>query len=76
MENEKETNIPTEKKSHVGKQSINTPTAIVVAGVLIMIAILVTNGGGTKVAKSKTLSEQVGISKSSITKIFYSSKRF
>ncbi|HAE36328.1 MAG: Periplasmic thiol:disulfide interchange protein DsbA [Candidatus Nomurabacteria bacterium GW2011_GWF2_35_66] len=47
------------------KQSINTPTAIIVAGVLIMIAILVTNssGVGNKIEKEKTLSEQVGVKK-------------
>lgn len=48
------------------KQSINTPTAIVVAGVLIMLAILITNGGsgiGGKINKEKTLSEQVGVNK-------------
>lgn len=45
------------------QQKITTPMAIVIAGVLIMIAILVTNNGGSKVAKVKTLSEQVGVSK-------------
>ncbi|MEI7688966.1 MAG: thioredoxin domain-containing protein [Candidatus Nomurabacteria bacterium] len=48
------------------KQKINTPTAIIVAGFLIMLALLITNGGsgiGNKVTKEKTLSEQVGISK-------------
>lgn len=71
MENEKELNNPTEKKSPEGKQSINTPTAIIVAGVLIMVAILITNSGngvGSKTNKEKTLSEQVGVSKEKITK--------
>lgn len=53
------------------QQSINTPTAIIVAGVLIMIAILATNGsGGNKFSgdkKEKTLSEQVGLSKEKLT---------
>lgn len=64
MENEENKNIPSEKSS--GGKQINTPTAIIVAGVLVMIAILVTNGSGlsSKVSKGKTLSEQVGISKS------------
>ena len=43
---------------------ISTPVAIIVAGVIVMIGILLTNGGGgAKVAKEKTLSEQVGVSK-------------
>ena len=45
------------------QQKITTPMAIVIAGVLIMVGILLTNGGGSKVAKAKTLSEQVGVSK-------------
>jgi len=54
------------------KQNINTPTAIIVAGVLIMIAILATNGGGklgnsSENNKNKTLSEQVGVSKEKLT---------
>lgn len=51
------------------KQSINTPTAIVVAGVLIMIAILITNGGNkiSSSNKEKTLSEQVGVNKEKFT---------
>ena len=49
------------------KLSINTPTAIVVAGFLIMLGILI-NGGISKNKsvtddKNKTLSEQVGIKK-------------
>jgi protein-disulfide isomerase len=42
---------------------INTPTAIIVAGFLIMLAILITRGGSSSVAKEKTLSEQVGVNK-------------
>lgn len=47
------------------KQSkISTPMAIIAAGVLIMIGILLTSGGigGSKSAEGKTLSEQVGVS--------------
>jgi len=43
-------------------QKITTPVAIVVAGVLIMVGILLTNNGN-KVVKEKTLSEQVGVNK-------------
>ena len=38
------------------KQKINTPTAIIVAGFLVMLALLITNGGsgiGNKVTKEK-----------------------
>jgi hypothetical protein len=52
------------------KQKINTPTAIIVAGFLIMLALLITNGGsgiGSKITKEKTLSEQVGVSKEKMT---------
>lgn len=46
------------------QQKITTPMAIVIAGVLIMGGILLTNGGGiSKTTKEKTLSEQVGVSK-------------
>lgn len=46
------------------QQKITTPMAIVIAGVLIMVGILLTNGGGIgKVEKEKTLSEQVGVNK-------------
>ncbi|NVN97471.1 thioredoxin domain-containing protein [Candidatus Nomurabacteria bacterium] len=49
------------------KLSINTPTAIIVAGFLVMLALLITRGGsgfGAKVDdKDKTLSERVGIKK-------------
>jgi hypothetical protein len=52
------------------KQKSNTPTAIIVAGFLIMLALLITNGGsgiGSKITKEKTLSEQVGVSKEKMT---------
>jgi len=47
------------------EQKITTPMAIVVAGVLIMVGILLTNSGD-KVVKQKTLSEQVGVSKTDL----------
>lgn len=68
MENNTEANIPSGKTPE-GKQIINTPTAIVVAGFLVMLALLMTRGGsglGNKIStdnKDKTLSEQVGIKK-------------
>lgn len=49
------------------KQKITTPTAIIVAGFLIMIAILVTKSGGTSIEEDKTLSGQVGVSKDKLT---------
>lgn len=68
MENNKELNNPVVEKSPEGKQGLNTPTAIVVAGVLIMIAILITNGGSKLGgSKDKTLSEQVGVNKVKFT---------
>ena len=51
---------------NIKNPKINTPTAIIVAGFLVMLALLITNGGGgigNKVTKEKTLSEQIGISK-------------
>jgi len=48
-------------------QKITTPIAIIVVGVLIMIAILITNGGGSKATEDKTLSEQVGVNKDKFT---------
>ncbi|MFA6392828.1 MAG: thioredoxin domain-containing protein [Candidatus Paceibacterota bacterium] len=48
------------------KQQINTPTAIIVAGFLVMLAILLTRGGSGATPKDKTLSEQVGVSKTSL----------
>ncbi len=44
------------------KQQISTPIAIVVAGALIMVGILVSNGQ-VSAPSQKTLSEQVGVSK-------------
>lgn len=41
---------------------ITTPMAIIIAGFLIMVGVLLTNNAGGKVAKAKTLSEQVGVS--------------
>ena len=52
------------------QQKITTPMAIIIAGVIIMVAILVTRGGGTSTSKTpqeKTLSEQVGVSKDKFT---------
>lgn len=49
------------------QQKISTPVAIVIAGVIIMVGILLTNGG-SKIAKEKTLSEQVGVSKTQFAK--------
>ena len=50
-------------------QKITTPMAIVVAGVLIMVGILLANytGSNNKVSANKTLSEQVGVSKDKLT---------
>lgn len=49
-------------------QKINTPTAIIVAGFLVMLAILITKGGSQSgvngaTTKDQTLSAQVGINK-------------
>jgi protein-disulfide isomerase len=44
------------------QQKVSTPVAIIIAGVLIMVGILLTNHG-SKVSEPKTLSEQVGVSK-------------
>jgi protein-disulfide isomerase len=52
---------------NTNQQKFSTPMAIVVAGALIMVAILLTNNNGGKVAKEKTLSEQVGVSKDKFT---------
>lgn len=61
MENE-------EIKKEQSQQKITTPMAIVIAGVLIMAGILLTNGGGiNKTKKEKTLSEQVGVNKDKFT---------
>ena len=50
------------------QQKVSTPVAIVIAGVLIMVGILLTRGSGSKVVAEKTLSEQVGVSKVELTK--------
>ncbi len=60
MENEE---IKEEVKKEQVQQKITTPTAIIIAGILVMIGILLTSGGGAKTTKEKTLSEQVGVSK-------------
>jgi protein-disulfide isomerase len=50
------------------KQKISTPAAIVVAGLFIAIALLITKGGNFNSSSSeKTLSEQVGVSKDKFT---------
>jgi len=49
------------------KQTLTIPTAIVAAGFLIMVGLLLT-GGGSKVLKEKTLSEQVGVNKEELAK--------
>jgi len=55
MENETQTQVNNQQK-------ISTSTAIVIAGFLIMIGIIFSNGGGIP-AVAKTLSEEVGVSK-------------
>ena len=53
---------------NIKEQKITIPMAIIVAGVLVMVAILITNGGSSnKVTKDKTLSEQVGVNKDQFT---------
>lgn len=46
---------------------ITAPIAIIIAGFLVMVGILLTNGSGEKVVKEKTLSEQVGVSKEKLS---------
>jgi protein-disulfide isomerase len=46
---------------------ITTPVAIIIAGFLVMVGILLTNGLGERVVKEKTLSEQVGVSKDKLS---------
>jgi hypothetical protein len=48
------------------EQKISTPQAIIIAGILIMIAILISRHSSTSSAP-KTLSEQVGVSKATLT---------
>lgn len=71
MENEEKVEpVSTETKVEK-KQTLGTPAAIVVAGFLIMLAILITQGGSSKKVatdnKDKPLSEQVGVSKDKLT---------
>lgn len=49
------------------ESKITTPMAIIVAGFLVMVAILITNNGGSSTVKEKTLSEQVGVNKEEFT---------
>ncbi len=60
MENENKTESPSQPK-------MTAPMAIVVAGLLVMIGILVSGGVGEKTVKEKTLSEQVGVKKENFT---------
>lgn len=56
----------TEKKevnAAATQQKISTPVAIVVAGFLIMVGILLTKNGGINASSSKSISEQVGVAK-------------
>lgn len=50
------------------KQPISTPVAIIVAGVLIMMGILLTKNNKNVSNTPKTLSEQVGVNKDKFTK--------
>ncbi len=52
---------------NIKKQKISTATAIIVAGFLIMLAILVSKTGSGVESKDKTLSEQVGVNKDKLT---------
>jgi len=56
---------------HNKKQPLSTQNAIIIAGFLIVIAILITRGGGIAATggatKEKTLSEQVGVDKDKFT---------
>lgn len=52
------------------EQKLSIPSAIIVAGFIIMMGILIAKGGNTNnvaIATEKTLSEQVGISKTAFT---------
>lgn len=48
-------------------QKISTPAAIIVAGVLIMLGIILSKNAGKVNTAPKTLSEQVGVSKDALT---------
>jgi len=50
------------------KQTITTPMAIIVAGFLIMVGILLTGGINNSSSKEKSLSEQVGVKKIALNK--------
>lgn len=68
MENENQTQeprVPQEEPNKQSSQKISTSVAIIIAGLLIMIGIIVS--GGAKDTKEKTLSEQVGVSKAKLT---------
>lgn len=52
-----------EIKKEQTQQKITTPMAIIIAGFLVMVGVLLTNSGNVKTNKEKTLSEQVGVSK-------------
>ncbi len=68
---EKEENTQHVPNTRNKKQILSTANAIVVAGVLIMLAILLTRNGssglGSNDNKNKTLSEQVGVNKEKFT---------
>lgn len=49
------------------EQQITIPMAIIIAGFLVMLGILLTNNNGGKIIKEKTLSEQVGVKKEEFT---------
>ena len=51
------------ENNNKAKQQISTPVAIIVAGVLVMIGILLSKNGTMKPSQPKTLSEQIGITK-------------
>lgn len=53
-------------ENNTTQTKVSTPVAIVIAGLLVMVGILLTNGGG-KNTKDKTLSEQVGVSKDKLS---------
>ncbi len=63
QDNENANQEQPQNKVEQAQPKISTPIAIIIAGLLIMGGILLTNGGGKVVAKEKTLSEQVGVSK-------------
>ncbi|MES2931045.1 MAG: thioredoxin domain-containing protein [Patescibacteria group bacterium] len=54
------------ENNETSQRKISTPQAIIIAGVLIMLGILLTRGRAD-IPVSKTLSEQVGVSKEQLT---------